>query len=184
MNEAAPGNTGVVQSPAPSSVTSEPAPSSASMESSPVASVSSLPATDSFSPTAQEVSTPTAAEGAKPADFLPIVIFLLILLIPLSLIFIRHFIAVRRFQQLLQAEDTNKSLLKMHQKLVGLLSYAGLREPDFTQELAQKARYSAHKITPEEQKALYDFYQKTAREYEQTLPAWKKLLFRYWHHYR
>lgn len=97
----APGNTGVVQSPAPSSVTSEPAPSSASMESSPVASVSSLPATDSFSPTAQEVSTPTAAEGAKPADFLPIVIFLLILLIPLSLIFIRHFIAVRRFQQLI-----------------------------------------------------------------------------------
>lgn len=180
----APGNTGVVQSPAPSSVTSEPAPSSASMESSPAASVSSLPATDSFSPTAQEVSTPTAAEGAKPADFLPIVIFLLILLIPLSLIFIRHFIAVRRFQQLLQAEDTNKSLLKMHQKLVGLLSYAGLREPDFTQELAQKARYSAHKITPEEQKVLYDFYQKTAREYEQTLPAWKKLLFRYWHHYR
>lgn len=181
---AAPGNTDIVQLPVSSSVVSESAPSSPSEEISSAVSVSSPLATGSRPPVSQDISTPDITEGAKPADFLPIVILMLILLVLLLLLLIRHFVAARRFQRLLQDKDTNKSLLKMHQKLIELLAYAGLKEPDFTQDLAQKARYSAHKITPDEQNALYEFYRKTARAYEQTLPAWKKLFFRYWHHYR
>ena len=64
----------------------------------------------------------------------------------------------------------------MHQKLVGLLSYADLRGQIFTQELAQKARYSAHKITPEEQKALYDFYQKQPANMSKHCPHGKASL--------
>lgn len=128
------------------------------------------------------VSTPK--NSLNFAELIPAITITLFILIFTMAMLIRRHIVINQFRKLKYEKDSNQALLKIYKQLSRFLTFTQQQVPDFANELAQKARYSAHKITKLELLKLYNYYLHVTSCYEQTLPTWKKLLFRYWYNFR
>lgn len=108
----------------------------------------------------------------------------LLWLIPLALLAciaglpLRRALARRRRIRQFSNTDPNRAAIAAYQYLQALLPWGGVC-PDHLQELAQKAAFSQHTLTPEELDAILSWVHTQAAEIDAKLPPPRRLLFRY-----
>lgn len=106
------------------------------------------------------------------------------LLYPAVLIMFAVALALRRLflrwmrQRKTHEADINCSVLNAYGYMLRLQPW-GLQKNEEIEELAQKARFSQHTLTQDEHAVVLHWLEAEELRIDQSLPAWKRLLFRY-----
>ncbi len=86
--------------------------------------------------------------------------------------------AGRRERRYAASDDANRAALYFYGRLRALAPWGG-REDGRLRELAEKARFSQHILTPSERDEAARLYRREAARVESALPKWKRWVFRY-----
>ena len=117
---------------------------------------SETPALEPPAPSADNIDAepPPAGEGSgiHPA------IYLLLAAVLAALPFLLRFLSLRRRERLFFQDDPNQAALEIYQSIERLRRYGGPEESEEVTALALKARFSTHKISPDELKILMRQY--------------------------
>jgi len=149
-------------------------------------------------------STNTVTHGPISPLF-PFVFFLILLIALLAIVYGNRQYAIRWRKQNFHLQNTNESTLAIYAYLLKVFAFLGykyertvslhdyakqaaqklpvLHDNEFEgiTQIAQRARFSQHKITDKELAYMNTFVQNLIDPIYSTLPRHKKLLFRYWH---
>lgn len=95
---------------------------------------------------------------------------------------VRHRIVLAGRAKSFSQKDTNMAMIALYGYLLKMAKYGGEIGADMT-ALAQKARFSQHRITPEELKDCRDFAASFAGQNYASLKKWKRFIFKYVDHF-
>ena len=92
------------------------------------------------------------------------------------LVVLRRIFLIKRREKRFHSSNVNQSAIAIYKYLTDLTSFGASINPD-SEELALKAKFSQHTLTPDEMNALRSDANRTARETYRTLPVARKLFF-------
>ncbi|MGM9537352.1 MAG: transglutaminaseTgpA domain-containing protein [Candidatus Onthomonas sp.] len=84
---------------------------------------------------------------------------------------------LRHWEKSVSQPDTNRAVLEIYDRFQALKRWGGTIPEEMT-ALAQKARFSQHKLTEGERREARGLLMRELRRVWKSLPAWKRLLFR------
>lgn len=125
---------------------------------------------------AESAEAPVTAETKTPLHISPLAWLLPALILA---VFLRRWLVLWLRREAIKRSDTRRRTLLYWRQAEALSKAAGVPIPEALLELAQRAKFSRHRITAMDLEPLQDFCD-DCREKLKTAPWWKGMLDRYW----